>query len=87
VRRGVTVVDRDSRFVTRTDCDSTRTKRYRARRRQSRFADRVMYTVKHTTKDGVSFATLDHRGLQVEASEIPEPDEPGPNVAASGPTG
>ena len=29
-------------------------------------ADRTMYAVKQTTKDGVSFATLDHRGLSVE---------------------
>jgi diguanylate cyclase (GGDEF)-like protein len=31
-------------------------------------ADRVMYTVKQTTKDGVCFASLDHDGLQVETS-------------------
>jgi len=31
-------------------------------------ADRVMYTVKQTTKDGVCFASLDHRGLHIETS-------------------
>jgi GGDEF domain-containing protein len=47
-------------------------------------ADRVMYAVKQTTKDGVSFATLDHRGLQVDGDAMREPAEHGSNVAAPG---
>jgi diguanylate cyclase (GGDEF)-like protein len=45
-------------------------------------ADRVMYTVKQNRKDGVAFATLDHRGLHVDTGELQQPDER--DVAAPG---
>jgi diguanylate cyclase (GGDEF)-like protein len=50
-------------------------------------ADRIMYAVKQTTKDSVSFATLDHHGLNVDAGGPEQQEGREHHVATPGSTG